>query len=89
MSSQFLNLIFIFNGQRIMIQAKSDEFFAEVALRYMNKRGLTQDQAPKFFYNSAELKPEAAKTLAELNIGSQANIDVVLSSLVIGACLDN
>ena len=88
MSTQFLNLIFIFNGQRIMIQATSKELFAEVALRYMNKRGLTQDQAPKFFYNSQELKLEAAKTLAELNVTNQANIDVVLSSLVIGAFLN-
>ena len=68
-----------------MIQAQSKEMFAEVALRYMTKRGLAQDQAPKFFYNSSELKLESGKTLAELNIGNQANIDVVLSSLVIGA----
>ena len=88
MSAQFLNVIFIYNGQRIMIQAKSDELFAEVALRYMNKKGLTENEAPKFFYNSSELKLEAGKTLAELNITNQANIDVVLSSLVIGACLN-
>ena len=87
MSAQFLNLIFILNGQRVMIQAKSDELFAEVALRYMQKAGLNLQQAPKFFYNSMELKLEAAKTLEEYHIGNQANIDVVLSSLVIGALL--
>ena len=81
----FLNLIFMHSGQRIMIQAKSDELFAEVALRYMNKAGLTEQNAPKFFFNSTELKPEAAKTLAEYRINQQALIDVVLSSLVIGA----
>ena len=85
MSAQFLNLIFILNGQRVMIQAKSDELFAEVALRYMQKAGLKTEQSPKFFYNSSELKLEAAKTLHECNIVNQANIDVVLSSLVIGA----
>ena len=45
----FLNLLFTLNGQRIMIQATSKEFFAEVALRYMNKAGLSQEQIPKFF----------------------------------------
>ena len=87
MSAQFLNIIFILNGQRVMIQAKSDELFAEVALRYMQKAGLNLQQAPKFFYNSMELKLEAAKSLEEYHIGNQANIDVVLSSLVIGALL--
>ena len=83
--SSFLNIVFLLNGQRIMIQAKSDELFAEVALRYMQKAGLTDQNAPKFFFNSAELKLEAAKTLADYRINQQATIDVVLSSLVIGA----
>ena len=82
--SNFLNLIFVLNGQRIMMQATSEDMFAEVALRYIQKAGL-QDQAPKFFYNSAELKLESGKTLNELHIGPQSSIDVVLSNLVIGA----
>ena len=71
-----------------MIQAKSNEYFAEVALKYMNKAGLTEQQAPKFFYNSTELKPESAKTLEEYRVSSNSNIDVVLSSLVVGALLN-
>ena len=81
----FLNLLFTLNGQRIMIQATSKEYFAEVALRYMNKAGLSQEQVPKFFYNSTELKPDAGKTLEEYKMNSNVNIDVVLSSLVVGA----
>ena len=68
------------NGQRVMIQAKSNEYFAEVALRYMNKVGLTEQLAPKFFYNSTELIPESPKTLEEYRVSSNSNIDVVLSS---------
>ena len=83
----FLNLLFTLNGQRIMIQATSKEFFAEVALRYMNKAGLNQEQVPKFFYNSTELKPDAGKTLEDYRISSNTNIDVVLSSLVVGALM--
>ena len=83
--SSFLNIVFLLNGQRITIQAKSDEMFAEVALRYMQKAGLSEQNAPKFFFNSAELKPESGKSLADFRINQNATIDVVLSSLVIGA----
>ena len=80
-----INLIFTLNGQNILIQAKSDEMFAEPALRYMQKAGLTGNDAPKYFFNSAELKLESGKTLAEYNMKDRAQINVVLASNVIGA----
>ena len=81
----FLSLIFVLSGQRVTIQAKSDELFAEVALRYMQKVSLDKNDVPKFFFNSSELKLESAKTLSELKINANAIIDVVLSSTVVGA----
>ena len=51
-----INLIFTLNGQNILIQARSDEMFAEAALRYIQKAGLQENDAPKFFFNSDELK---------------------------------
>ena len=80
-----INLIFTLNGQNILIQSKSDEMFAEAALRYMQKAGLTENDAPKYFFNSAELKLESGKTLAEYNMKDRAQINVVLASNVIGA----
>ena len=80
-----INLIFTLNGQNILIQAKLDEMFAEAALRYMQKAGLTENDAPKYFFNSAELKLESGKTLAEYNMRDRAQINVVLASNVIGA----
>ena len=80
-----INLMFTLNGQSILIQAKLDEMFAEAALRYMQKAGLTQNDAPKYFFNSAELKLESGKTLAEYNMRDRAQINVVLASNVIGA----
>ena len=79
-----LNIFFTLNGQNILIQAKSDDMFAEVALRYMQKIGKNQDQL-KFFFNSRELIPTSAKSLKDYNIMNQARIDVVLASEVIGA----
>ena len=43
-----LNIFFTLNGQNINMQAKSDEIFANVAYRYMQKIGKTQE-ALKFF----------------------------------------
>ena len=80
-----INLVFTLNGQNILIQAKLDEMFAEAALRYMQKAGLTENDAPKYFFNSAELKLESGKTLAEYNMRDRAQINVVLASNVIGA----
>ena len=80
-----INLIFTLNGQNILIQAKSDEMFAEPALRYVQKAGLKENDAPKYFFNSAELKLESGKTLAEYNMRDRAQINVVLASNVIGA----
>ena len=79
-----LNILFYLNGQSILIQAKSDELFAAVAFRYMQKIGKTQD-ALKFFFNSQELIPTSAKSLQDYKIMNQARIDVVLASEVIGA----
>ena len=80
-----LNIVFILNGQHVIVQAKSDEMFAAVAYRYIQKAGLTEKDAPKFFFNSQELKPESGKTLGEYNMRDRAQINVVLASNVIGA----
>ena len=80
----FVNVLFILNGKSINMQAKSDDLFADVALRYMQKMGIAQE-SPKFFFNGRELSVNSAKSLDEYKINNQSKIDVVLSSLVIGA----
>ena len=42
--SNCLNLIFVLNGQRIMMQEKLEDMFAEVALRYIQQAGLQEHQ---------------------------------------------
>ena len=79
-----LNVVFILNGQNIIMQAKSDEMFADLAYKYVQKVGKAQEN-PKFFFNGRELVLTAAKTLDECKIINQSKIDVVLASLVIGA----
>ena len=80
----FLNVFFSLNGKHINMQAKSDDMFADLAFRYMQKMGIAQE-SPKFFFNGRELSLNSAKSLAEYKINDQSKIDVVLSSLVIGA----
>ena len=85
MSSQFLNIFFTLNSQNILVQAKGDELFAEVANKYITKLNPKEGETFKFFFNSQELKPEAAKNLNEYNIKDRSKIDVVLTSILIGA----
>ena len=59
--------------------AKSDELFAEVTTRYLQKFGLKSEEII-FLYNSRELNPYHGKTLAEYKINNNATIDVILAS---------
>ncbi len=81
----FINVFFTLNGKNINMQANSNDMFAELALRYMQKAGIQEQDAPKFFFSSRELILSSAKTLAEYNIHNNAKIDVVPTSTVIGA----
>ena len=80
-----LNIFFFSNGQNILIQANSTDLFAEVALKYLQKVGLQNQDQVKYFFNSQELIPMSGKSLADYKIGNAARIDVVLTSTVIGA----
>ena len=81
----FINVFFTLNGRNINMQTTANEMFAELALRYMTKAGLQEQDAPKFFFSSQELILNSAKTLAEYKINNNAKIDVVPTSTVIGA----
>ncbi len=85
MSNQFLNIFFTLNSQNILIQARGDELFAEVVVRYINKLNPKEGETFKYFFNSQELVPEAAKTLSDYNIKDRSSINVVLTSILIGA----
>ena len=46
----FINVFFTLNGKNINMQANSNDMFAELALRYMQKAGIQEQDAPKFFF---------------------------------------
>ena len=82
----FINVCFIKSGQPINMQAKSDMMFAELALKYIQKVGINQqNDQPKFIFNSANLVTDTCKTLEELKIRDGARIEVVLGKDIIGA----
>ena len=81
----FWNIFFVKNGQNITVQATSDEFFAQVALKFIQKAGITEQESVKFLYNNEELKINSPKTLAELKFRDRTKIDVVMTNTVIGA----
>ena len=83
MSGLIYNLFFNFFGHCINVQAKSDELFAEVALRFLQKVGRTGENI-KFYFNSNELKLESYKTLAEYGIVDKSKIDIVFFGQVTG-----
>ena len=80
-----LNILFNSHGKTISIQAQSDKQFKDVASDFYNKFGLKQFEIPTYFFNSHRINADESKTLAELGLKNQANIDVVIISTVVGA----
>lgn len=82
---QQLNILFVFNGRTITIQATPNTKFSELALKFNTKAALTNDQKASFLYSSRAISAEETKTVKELGFNNQAKIDVVIISNVIGA----
>ena len=79
-----VTIFFICANEGISIQAKTDELFAEVVMRYYNKIGENYGDR-RFYLNSQELLPTSGRSLADYNIGKNAIIDVKLCNDIIGA----
>ena len=73
------------NEQTILMQAKSDMLFAELALKYFQKTGMSQNDEPQFLFNSSSIPCTSCKSLDELKIRDGAKIDVVIGKTIIGA----
>ena len=73
----YINVTFALSGQKINIKARTDELFAEVAFRYIQKAGLDTNYEIKFFFNSKELNITSCKTLSEHKILDGGRIEVV------------
>ena len=81
-----LTILFKTNGEAISIQCTSSELFAEVAFKYMNKKGIDQaKQEPVFIFNGKTFKKDNYKSLEELGIKNSSVIEVTLLQEIIGA----
>ncbi len=84
-SDQQLNILFIFDGRTITIQATPNTKFSELAVKFNAKALLPNDQKASFLYSSRQITAEETKTVKELGFNNQAKIDVVIISNVVGA----
>ena len=89
MSSNFLNIYFNKpdSSQNILLQAVSDQMFAELVLKYFQKTGITMDDQPQFLFNSQSIPYDSCKTLDDLKMRNGAKIDVVIGKTIIGALI--
>ena len=82
---KFLNIFFNLNGRTISVQGQSNMKFSELAAKFSNKAGIDAGQLPTFIFSSRQISLNEPQTLAQLNMQDQSKIEVVLTSLVIGA----
>ncbi len=78
-----MSIIFHSNGKTIIVQGSKELKFSELSKRFINKAA-TQE-IPTFFLNSVKIDSDEQKTLNELNLHNQSQIEVVFTSQVIGA----
>ena len=72
----FLNINFKKgNEQSIFVQATGDMMFAELALKYFQKTGVSNEDQPQFIFNSQSIPTDSCRTLTELNIRDGAKIE--------------
>ena len=80
-----LNIIFINNEQKITLQAQSDMMFAELAYKYLQKTGITDEQHPQFIFNIKTIPIDSCQTLSQLKMANSSQIQVILGNTIIGA----
>ena len=69
-------------GQSYCLLLKDDAMFAEAVLTFFEKTGMNEDDNPKFFFNSQEIRIDSYKSLRELGIKNMSIIEVVLGNQV-------
>ena len=85
MENSQINLNFAFSGRRIMVQSTPTTQFCELAQKFKNKAALGPNETPNFILNSIQIAPDDPRTLKELKIRDQTNIEVVILENVVGA----
>ena len=82
---QQLNILFIYEGRTITIQATPNTKFSELAVKFNAKAALKNDEKASFLFSSRAIPAEETKTIRELGFNNQTKIDVVIISNVVGA----
>ena len=80
-----MNVVFSNAGKNILIQANSEDMFAEIVNKYCVKSGLSENDKPKFFVNGKEIPFSSCKTLHDLQINDNGRIEVVISKNLVAA----
>ena len=85
--SDILNIIFINDGQKITIPARSNDLLQNIIIRYLSKIDENDDEYI-YIYNNKRLT-DRNKTLAQLKLVNNSVINVASSITVIGAFKNN
>ena len=80
-----MNIIFVINGRKIMVQGQPSTKFCELAQRFTTKADLKTTDVPKYILNSMQVPPNDQRTLSQLKLRDQSRIEVFLEQEVIGA----
>ena len=80
---KYLNVFFCYEGKTICVGATKNTRFSELCKKFCLLAGI-RDIDPRYIVNSHLVQKTENRTLAELNIGNQKTIEVLLNAEVIG-----
>ena len=80
-----MNIIFVINGRKIMVQGQQTTKFCELVQKFSVKADLKPTDIPKFILNSMQVPPNDQRTLSQLKMRDQGRVEVFLEQEVIGA----
>jgi len=83
-TSDFLIVIFYFQGKYIPVQATKYTKFSELSTILCAKAGIEEDKHLRYLINSHLFRPDDYRTLSDLNIKDQTRIEALFTGEEIG-----
>ena len=82
---KYFNVSFNYAGNRYQIQADSKMKFSELVTKFYSKAQINEKISLTFIFNSVRIFENESKTLEELKIYDQSNIEAILIQSIFGA----
>jgi hypothetical protein len=69
-----ISVIFVYQGNNVVVQCQTEDTFAEIALKFTKEVGININEC-YFYYNSSQIRNDCNLTLSDLHIQNLSSFD--------------